>query len=154
MVGKNYWYIMYYIMYQYFSPFPFRGHGRKTCQGSTEIWTRIAEFRVQSANRYTMELVCCICTMGNPHKSVMGAASGIKAPTRFELMICCLLDRRFNQISHGASQCGELRPGRGQILCNYSTPPPPQEHAYMDTYTCVEEAIFCCPTENSRHLVA
>ena len=25
-----------------------------------------------------------------------------KAPTRFELMISCLLDRRFNQLSHGA----------------------------------------------------
>ena len=26
-----------------------------------------------------------------------------KAPTRFELMISCLLDRRFNQLSHGAT---------------------------------------------------
>ncbi len=34
----------------------------------------------------------------------MGAASGIKAPIRFEFMISCLLDRRFNQLSHGGSQ--------------------------------------------------
>ena len=26
-----------------------------------------------------------------------------KAPTRFELVISCLLDRRFNQLSHGAT---------------------------------------------------
>jgi hypothetical protein len=104
MVRKKYWYVIYYIMYQYFSPFPFWGHGRKTCQGSTEIWTWIAGFRVQSANHYTMELACCVCTKGNPQKSVMGAASGIKAPMRFELMISCLLYRRFNQLSHGASQ--------------------------------------------------
>ena len=26
----------------------------------------------------------------------------MKAPTRFELVISCLLDRRFNQLSHGA----------------------------------------------------
>ena len=31
----------------------------------------------------------------------------IKAPARFELAISCLLDRRFNQLSHGAdtAQC-------------------------------------------------
>ncbi len=34
----------------------------------------------------------------------MGAASGIKALMRFVLMISCLLDRRFNQLSHGGSQ--------------------------------------------------
>ena len=27
----------------------------------------------------------------------------IKAPARFELAISCLLDRRFNQLSHGAT---------------------------------------------------
>jgi hypothetical protein len=37
-------------------------------------------------------------------KSVMGEASGIKAPMRFELMSSCLPDRRFNQLSHGAGQ--------------------------------------------------
>jgi hypothetical protein len=26
-----------------------------------------------------------------------------KAPTSFELVISCLLDRRFNQLSHGAT---------------------------------------------------
>ena len=29
-----------------------------------------------------------------------------KAPTRFELVISCLLDRRFNQLSHGAEVQG------------------------------------------------
>ena len=29
--------------------------------------------------------------------------SGKKAPARFELTISCLLDRRFNQLSHGAT---------------------------------------------------
>ncbi len=28
-----------------------------------------------------------------------------------------------------------LEASEGQILCNYSTPPPPHEHASMDTYT-------------------
>merc|ERR1711954_441384 len=30
-----------------------------------------------------------------------------KAPARFELAISCLLDRRFNQLSHGASVVGK-----------------------------------------------
>ena len=30
-----------------------------------------------------------------------------KAPARFELAISCLLDRRFNQLSHGAIQTSE-----------------------------------------------
>ena len=33
----------------------------------------------------------------------MTIAHGHEAPTRFELMISCLLDRRFNQLSHGAT---------------------------------------------------
>ena len=32
----------------------------------------------------------------------MTIAYGHQAPTRFELVISCLLDRRFNQLSHGA----------------------------------------------------
>ena len=32
----------------------------------------------------------------------MTIAHGHQAPTRFELVISCLLDRRFNQLSHGA----------------------------------------------------
>jgi hypothetical protein len=39
-----------------------------------------------------------------------------KAPARFELAISCLLDRRFNQLSHGA----EL-PGGDQMLYTFST---------------------------------
>jgi hypothetical protein len=58
-----------------------------------------------------------VCTTDNPQKG--GAASSIKAPMRFELMISCLLDRRFNQLSHGASQnaFSKLTPSseRGQL---------------------------------------
>ncbi len=72
MVGKKYWYVMYYIMYQYFSLF-------------------------------SSLLIFSLFSLGNPEKRVMGAASGIKAPTRFELMISCLLHRHLNQLSHGAS---------------------------------------------------
>ncbi len=31
-----------------------------------------------------------------------------KAPMRFELISSCLLDRRFNQLSHGASQWSDI----------------------------------------------
>ena len=32
----------------------FKSHPKNCCLGPTEIWTRIAGFRVQSANHYTM----------------------------------------------------------------------------------------------------
>ncbi len=51
-----------------------------------------------------LSLLFSLFSLGNPEKRVMGAASGIKAPTRFELMISCLLHRRLNQLSHSASQ--------------------------------------------------
>jgi hypothetical protein len=70
-------------------------------------WKRLVEIRFSFA--YALREPC-VCTTGNPQKSVMGAASGIKAPMRFELMSSCLPDRRFNQLSHGASQWGDLMP--------------------------------------------
>merc|ERR1712215_84605 len=58
-----------------------------------------------------------------------------KAPPRFELGISCLLDRRFNQLSHGAS-CARALP-RGLAMLSpdeYPTlqhsPPPPLDLHY------------------------
>ena len=39
-----------------------------------------------------------------------------KAPARFELTISCLLDRRFNQLSHGAKACLPLQVVRTHSL--------------------------------------
>ena len=45
-----------------------------------------------------------------------------KAPARFELTISCLLDRRFNQLSHGAiPSFAQLKLSQhGMILQNYT----------------------------------
>ena len=49
----------------------------------------------------------CLQYKGDPstkrQTSFDPAKTSKKAPMRFELMISCLLDRRFNQLSHGAN---------------------------------------------------
>ena len=46
---------------------------------------------------------CNICLETNEKVKIETTIKTKKAPTRFELVISCLLDRRFNQLSHGAT---------------------------------------------------
>ena len=56
-----------------------------------------------------------------PCSKWVGVHLAKKAPARFELAISCLLDRRFNQLSHGAGvlgTCGNICAGLSFKLCH------------------------------------
>ena len=66
-----------------------------------------------------------------------------KAPARFELAISCLLDRRFNQLSHGAGV-------RTEALIIFTNSPSASLFVAVTSHACFTGLLLCLLSEHFR----